>query len=91
MLLKTVLILLIPLSLGSEGPQSTTPVRPCKFCCASTCDQGDGFYPEGDCAPCFCQCLDGVHYELCCSPGLVWNQALEQCDYTVNVEGCLVK
>ena len=49
------------------------------------CDHGDGFYPEGDCDQCFCQCVGGAHYEQCCEDGLVFNPAVNQCDWPENV------
>merc|ERR1712212_1332779 len=64
----------------------TTP-RP-SLCDQIACDHGDGFYPEGDCAQCFCRCVGGAHYETCCAPGLFFNPAVEQCDWPGNINGC---
>jgi len=64
----------------------TTP-RP-SVCEGIPCDHGDGFYPEGDCAQCFCRCVGGAHYETCCAPGLAFNPAVEQCDWPANINGC---
>jgi len=64
----------------------TTP-RP-SICNQIACDHGDGFYPEGDCAQCFCRCVGGAHYETCCAPGLAFNPAVEQCDWPANINGC---
>merc|ERR1719412_2398975 len=57
-----------------------TPPKP-SICEGIPCDHGDGFYPEGDCAQCFCRCVGGAHYETCCAPGLAFNPAVEQCDW----------
>ena len=65
---------------------ATTP-KP-TVCEGIPCDHGDGFYPEGDCDQCFCRCVGGAHFETCCSPGLVFNPAKNQCDWTWNVNGC---
>ena len=54
----------------------------------SECDHGDDFYPEGPCEQCFCQCHSGVQDEVCCPPGLVFNTALNICDYPANTNGC---
>merc|ERR1719219_3349425 len=58
------------------------------ICEGIPCDHGDGFYPEGDCAQCFCRCVGGAHYETCCAPGLAFNPAVEQCDWPANINGC---
>merc|ERR1712154_377731 len=64
-----------------------TTAKP-SICEGIPCDHGDGFYPEGDCAQCFCRCVGGAHYETCCAPGLAFNPAVEQCDWPANINGC---
>jgi len=54
------------------------------LCDTIPCDHGDGYYPEGHCTQCFCRCVSGAHYEICCAPGLVFNTAIEECDWPAN-------
>lgn len=49
---------------------------------------GDTWVPEAPCAECVCQCSGGVAREICCQPGLVWNPAVNVCDFPANVPAC---
>jgi len=70
------------------APQPVHTTTPASVCNEIPCDHGDGFYPEGSCAQCFCRCVGGAHYETCCAPGLFFNPAVEQCDWPGNINGC---
>lgn len=54
------------------------------------CDLGDGFYPEAPCQQCFCACFGGGegHAEICCAPGLVFDEVLQICNYPADVASC---
>jgi len=69
-----------------EEHHITTPAP--TVCDGIACDHGDGFYPEGECAECYCRCVGGISTETCCASGLVFNPATESCDWTWDVNGC---
>merc|ERR1711973_899227 len=69
-----------------EEHHITTPAP--TVCDGIACDHGDDFYPEGECEPCFCRCVGGAHFEYCCSPGLAFNPATNECDWTYNIDAC---
>ncbi|XP_046443626.1 chondroitin proteoglycan 1-like [Daphnia pulex] len=54
-----------------------------------TCPDGDsGQYPYDDCSSLYWQCSNGMAYLTCCPANLVYNPALNVCDYYYNVDGC---
>lgn len=54
----------------------------------NNCANGDGYYTEGKCQACFCQCANNIAEEQCCDSGLVWNQDILACDFPDNVQEC---
>merc|ERR1712020_614504 len=51
----------------TSTPAPTTTNTPTHTCDDIPCDHGNGFYPQGDCNKCFCQCHDGYQDEICCA------------------------
>jgi len=85
-----------PPTAGTTTPRPTGPTttpRPdrCAQYGSCTMDQ-DGLGPykaEGPCEQCFCQCVAaGFYSEVCCEPGLVFNEITEQCDFPFNMPDC---
>ena len=69
----------------TPAPTTPGPTRPCDDI---PCDHGNGFYPQGDCNKCFCQCHDAVQDEICCPQGLVFDPIGWKCDFPFNVDSC---
>ena len=72
----------------TSTPAPTTTDTPTHTCDDIPCDHGNGFYPQGDCNKCFCQCHDGYQDEICCAEGLVFDPVGWRCDFPFNVDSC---
>merc|ERR1712110_1264304 len=47
------------------------------------------YHSEGPCERCFCQCTAAGRYEeVCCEPGLYFNEKINQCDWPFNIPEC---
>merc|ERR1719264_866935 len=47
------------------------------------------YHSEGPCERCFCQCTAAGRYEeVCCEPGLFFNEKINQCDWPFNIPEC---
>jgi len=69
----------------TKGPDKCAPYNPCTM----DADGKGPYHAEGPCEQCFCQCvLAGFFEEVCCEPGLVFNQKIEQCDWPFNIPDC---
>ncbi len=62
------------------------------FCLSAgiDCSDGDGYHEEEPCGQCACYCSGGnlTGDEVCCDGDLVWNPALNVCDWDYNVPAC---
>ena len=69
---------------------STSQPGPCEqFGTCSPIPDNGPFQAEGQCERCFCQCVtSGKYNETCCKDGLVFNPAINHCDWPFNVEKC---
>jgi len=73
------------------GPTTTPKQDNCAKYGSCTMDQdGQGpYHAEGPCEQCFCQCVAaGFYSEVCCQPGLLFNEAIEECDFPSNMPDC---
>merc|ERR1712080_322290 len=59
-------------------PATPTPAPECNMECTN-----DGFFPNPDepCSQDFCECISGVPYVFHCPDGLIYNPAVEACDF----------
>merc|ERR1712105_186836 len=72
---------------AQETTSSTEPPEMCDMECPNA-DADGGFFPDGDCSPDFCECVLGNAFMFHCPGVLIFNPALEVCDWPFNVEGC---
>ena len=69
----------------TTGPNRCAAYNPCQM----DADGMGPYHAEGPCEACFCQCvMSGVFEEVCCEPGLVFNEKIEQCDWPFNIPDC---
>ncbi len=50
------------------------------------CTDPNGFYPHPTDCQKYYQCAHGTPYEYACASGLLWNDAVKNCDWAVNVQ-----
>merc|ERR1712179_180565 len=73
------------------APTTTTKADRCAAYgpCQMSPDSLGPYKAEGPCDQCFCQCVAaGVYDEVCCEPGLVFNERINQCDWPFNIPDC---
>ena len=76
---------------GPTTPTTTPKPDNCAKYGSCTMDQdGQGpYHAEGPCEQCFCQCVAaGFYSEVCCQPGLLFNESIEECDFPTNMPDC---
>jgi len=76
---------------ATMGPTTTPKPDRCAAYgpCQMSPDTIGPYKAEGPCDQCFCQCVAAGYYdEVCCEPGLVFNEKISQCDWPFNIPEC---